>query len=75
MCRTKIVATMGPACDTPEAVRDLLDAGVDVFRLNFSHGSHSSHAEYIARIRAAAEEREVPVAVLMDLQGPKIRTG
>ena len=75
MCRTKIVATLGPACDSPESIRKLISKGVDVFRLNFSHGSHSIHGQYIRRIRTAADELKMPVAVLMDLQGPKIRTG
>lgn len=75
MCRTKIVATLGPACDTPEMIRNLIRSGVDVFRLNFSHGSRESHGEYIRRIREAAETLDMPVAILMDLQGPKIRTG
>lgn len=73
--RTKIVATLGPATDGPEGMRALLAAGVDVARLNFSHGSHEDHAARIATVRAAAAEAGRAVAILQDLQGPKIRTG
>ena len=75
MERTKIIATLGPACDSPAMIRLLIRSGVDVFRLNFSHGTHDIHADYIRRIREAADELELPIAILMDLQGPKIRTG
>lgn len=75
MRRTKIVATLGPASDTEERIRQLIEAGMDVARVNFSHGTHAEHAARIARIRAAAEAAGKPVAILQDLQGPKIRTG
>jgi pyruvate kinase len=75
MRRTKIVATIGPASSAEPAIRALVAAGVDVFRLNFSHGTHAGHGEAIARIRATAAEAGRPVAVLQDLSGPKIRTG
>ncbi len=75
MERTKIVATLGPSCDSPEMITKLIQNGVDVFRLNFSHGNHKSHAEYIKRIRQISDQFESPVAIMMDLQGPKIRTG
>jgi pyruvate kinase len=75
MRRTKIVATLGPATDSPERLAELLRAGVDVVRLNFSHGSHAEHARRIALVRAEAERQNRPVAILQDLQGPKIRTG
>ena len=75
MRRTKIVATIGPATDTPERVREMIAAGVDVFRLNFSHGTHEDHARYIGMVRREAREIDRPVALLQDLQGPKIRTG
>jgi len=71
--RTKIVATLGPATDRPEVLAALLGAGVDVVRLNFSHGDPDSHRERAARVRAVAEEQQRPVAILGDLQGPKIR--
>jgi len=73
--RTRIVATIGPACDSRQTIGELIAAGVDVFRLNFSHGSHEAHGESIRRIRKAAEAAGRPIAVLQDLQGPKIRTG
>ncbi len=73
--RTKIVATIGPASAGADMVRRLIVAGVDVFRLNFSHGSREDHAGYIRTIRRAAEGASEPVAVLQDLQGPRIRTG
>ena len=72
---SKIVCTIGPACCSPRMIRRLLQAGMDVARLNFSHGTHTEHAQNIATLRAAAVEREKPIAILADLQGPKIRTG
>ncbi len=75
MRRTKIVATLGPASDTEERIRQLIEAGVDVFRLNFSHGIHEEHAARIARVRGISAAVGKPVAILQDLQGPKIRTG
>ncbi|HVB38631.1 MAG TPA: pyruvate kinase [Vicinamibacterales bacterium] len=76
MRHTKIMATVGPATSTEEAVMALIDAGVDIFRLNFSHGTHDSHAAAFQRIRAAARRAGRPeVAILQDLSGPKIRTG
>jgi pyruvate kinase len=75
MRQTKIIATVGPSCD-PDAVLDsLVAAGVDIFRLNFSHGTHESHAATYARIRAAAARSRQEIAILQDLSGPKIRTG
>jgi pyruvate kinase len=75
MRRTKIVATVGPASRDPEMLRDLIRAGVDVVRLNFSHGDRESKAEAIREIRAAADAVGRPVAILQDLAGPKIRIG
>ena len=75
MRRTKIIATVGPASESPDVLRALLAAGVDVFRLNFSHGTHESQAQAFARIRRAAEEVGRSAAVMQDLSGPKIRTG
>lgn len=73
--RTKIVATIGPASSAPQDLERLVRAGVDVFRLNFSHGSHESHAAAFSAIREVAERVGRQVAVLADLSGPKIRTG
>ena len=74
MRRTKIVATLGPASSSPEMLARLIDSGVNVFRLNFSHGTHASHAEVYARVRAAAADAGRIIAVMQDLSGPKIRT-
>lgn len=71
--RTKIVATIGPASGTPEMLRALVEAGLNVCRLNFSHGTHEEHAGYIKMIRRLAKELREPLTVLQDLQGPKIR--
>lgn len=71
----KIVATMGPASDPPERLAMLIQAGVDCFRLNFSHGSKEDHARRLAAIRAAEEQEGSAVGVFADLQGPKIRVG
>jgi len=73
--RTKIVATIGPASDSTEILRKMLLAGVNVARLNFSHGNYGDHAERIGRLRATAEELDLPLMLLQDLQGPKIRVG
>jgi len=72
---SKIVCTLGPASRSPRIIRRLLGAGMDVARLNFSHGTHAEHARSISMLRAAAIEHEKPIAILADLQGPKIRTG
>ena len=72
---SKIVCTIGPASRSPRIIERLLHAGMDVARLNFSHGSHANHAESIAILRAAATHIHKPIAILADLQGPKIRTG
>lgn len=70
---TKIVATLGPASSSPEVLRDMIVAGVNVVRINFSHGSAQEHIERVQNVRAIAEELGVHVGVLADLQGPKIR--
>ena len=75
MRHTKIVATIGPASNSDAALRDMLNAGVDVFRLNFSHGTHQTHGDVIKRLRAAAAEAGRTIAIMQDLSGPKIRTG
>ncbi|MDQ6829818.1 MAG: pyruvate kinase, partial [Gemmatimonadota bacterium] len=75
IARTKIVCTLGPASSTPEAIRSLMEAGLNVARINFSHGTHETHAATIATVRAVARELGRPVAILGDLQGPRIRVG
>ena len=71
----KIIATLGPASSSPEIVRSLYDAGVDVFRLNFSHGTHEDHKKRYDIIRSIEKDVGRPVGVLVDLQGPKLRVG
>lgn len=73
--RAKIVATVGPASNTPEKLRSLFLAGVDTFRLNFSHGERADHAAVYRHIRALEMETGVPIGILQDLQGPKLRIG
>jgi pyruvate kinase len=73
--RTKIVCTLGPSTNDPEVIRQMIRVGMDVARVNFSHGSHEEHAARINMIRQVAEEEDAVVAILADLQGPKIRLG
>ena len=75
MTRTKIVATIGPASRSPDVLEKLVQAGLNVCRLNFSHGTHDEHAATIRDIRRVTEKLAAPVAILQDLSGPKIRTG
>lgn len=75
MRRAKIVATLGPASSTAEAIRELVDAGMDVARLNLSHGSYEMHEQVYAHVRRASDESGRGVGILVDLQGPKIRLG
>jgi pyruvate kinase len=75
MRHTKIIATVGPACSAPRSLEALITAGVDVFRLNFSHGTHDSHRAVYSAIREAARTVGRHVGILQDLSGPKIRTG
>jgi pyruvate kinase len=72
---TKIVCTIGPASSSPDVMRKLMRAGMNVARLNFSHGTHEQHARTVANIRAIAQELDLPIAILGDLQGPRIRIG
>jgi len=72
---TKIVATLGPASSTPERLHALFEAGADVFRLNFSHGQPEDHRQRVDQLRALEKRYKHPVAILMDLQGPKLRLG
>src|SRR5215218_4073168 len=73
--RAKIVCTLGPATSSPEQVTALVEAGMDVARLNFSHGAHEHHATAYRLVREASDATGHAVAVLADLQGPKIRLG
>lgn len=73
--RAKIVATVGPASWERKVLSQLIDHGVNIFRLNFSHGTYDQHLQVIQRIRSIAEQRHQPIAILQDLQGPKIRVG
>src|ERR1700736_865297 len=75
MRRTKIVATIGPASREPETLVRLVEAGMDVARLNYSHGTLDEHAETVSRVRDAAGRAGRPVAILQDLPGPKLRIG
>lgn len=73
--RTKIVATIGPSSSSAETLSRLIQSGVNVTRLNFSHGSHAEHGQYIKTIRTVSRELNAPVAILQDLSGPKVRIG
>ncbi|MGK7872650.1 MAG: pyruvate kinase [Xenococcaceae cyanobacterium] len=73
--RTKIVATIGPASNSPEVIKQLVQAGMSVARLNFSHGSYDEHARTVSLLRSVSEEFDTPITLLQDLQGPKIRVG
>ena len=72
---TKIIATLGPATDSEEVMSDLMDAGVDLVRINFSHGTHEEHAWRVKTLRKLSKEKNWEVGVLGDLQGAKIRIG
>jgi pyruvate kinase len=73
--KAKIIATIGPATSSLQSIRDLVEAGMDVARLNFSHGDHEEHAAQIDLLRQVADETGKPLAILQDLRGPKVRTG
>ena len=73
--KTKIVCTIGPASESPQILEALIKAGMDVARLNFSHGTHEEHLRKIKTIRQIADRLKEPVAILQDLAGPKIRIG
>ena len=75
MRKTKIICTIGPASSSEEVMRSLLLAGLYVARMNFSHGTHESHAELIARFRKVRDELKLPAAVMLDTKGPEIRLG
>ena len=73
--RTKIVCTMGPACDSDETIREMIKAGMNVARFNFSHGSYDEHHGRIERVRRISKELGMPVGILLDTKGPEVRTG
>lgn len=75
MKKTKIICTLGPASDTEEILSDLIDAGMNVARLNFSHGTHAEHADKIAKIKRVRERKKVPIAIMLDTKGPEFRIG
>ena len=75
MRKTKIVCTIGPASESPETLRALIRAGMNVARLNFSHGALEEHLQRINSLREAAAELDANLAILLDIQGPKIRVG
>ena len=73
--KTKIVCTLGPASSSVDVIEKMIRAGMDVARLNFSHGTHEEHLAAMNAVREAAERAGEPITILQDLQGPKIRTG
>ncbi|MGZ3460163.1 MAG: pyruvate kinase, partial [Archangium sp.] len=73
MRKAKIICTLGPSSDSAEVIEALIRAGMDVARLNFSHGTHEEHRRRVNLIRRASRKLGVPVAILQDIQGPKIR--
>ena len=75
MKKTKIICTLGPASDTEEILSDLIDAGMNVARLNFSLGTHAEHADKIAKIKRVRERKKVPIAIMLDTKGPEFRIG
>ena len=75
MRRARIFATLGPAVASPEKIEALIDAGMNVARLNMSHGDHEVHSKSYAMVREAAEKKNAAIGILADLQGPKIRLG
>ena len=75
MKKTKIIVTLGPSSDDPKMIKKLIKAGANVFRLNFSHGTHETHIKNIKKLRKIEKELKTPIAIMQDLQGPKIRVG
>src|SRR2546422_849287 len=73
--KTKVVCTLGPSSSSPDMLKAMVMAGMDVGRLNFSHGSHAEHLQTLQHLRTAAAELNEPVSVIQDLQGPKLRIG
>ena len=75
MLSTKIICTIGPASNSPKKLKELAEAGMNIARLNFSHGTHQSHKKIIEQIRNLNKDRQYPIAIMLDTQGPEIRTG
>ncbi len=75
MRKTKIICTIGPACESEEMIRELCRAGMNVARLNFSHGTHEEHLQRIQTIRKVREELNLPIAIMLDTKGPEYRIG
>ncbi|MBR1703808.1 MAG: pyruvate kinase, partial [Clostridia bacterium] len=75
MRKTKIIGTLGPACDNDDTLRHLIGSGLDVCRLNFSHGSYEEHGERIERVRRIREELNAPIPIMLDTKGPEYRIG
>ncbi|MBD5631898.1 MAG: pyruvate kinase, partial [Clostridia bacterium] len=75
MKKTKIICTLGPASDDENVLSDLIDAGMNVARLNFSHGTHEEHAAKIAKLKRLRERKKVPLPILLDTKGPEFRIG
>ena len=73
--KAKIIATLGPSSNTPKTIGELMDAGINVARLNFSHGTHQSHLDLINMIRSISKTKNHAIPILQDLQGPKLRVG
>ena len=73
MKKTKIICTLGPASDNENVLSDLVDAGMNVARLNFSHGTHDEHAQKIAMIKNVRNRKKVPLAIMLDTKGPEFR--
>ncbi len=75
MKKTKIICTLGPASDSEEVISQLIDAGMNVARLNFSHGTHEEHAEKIAKVKRVRKKKKAPIAIMLDTKGPEFRIG
>ena len=74
MRRTKIICTLGPATDSPDVLKNMMKAGMNVARLNFSHGTHEEHQKRIEMVKAMRDETGLPVGIMLDTKGPEIRT-
>lgn len=73
--KTKVICTMGPKCTDNETLVQMMESGMNIARLNFSHGDHGSHAETLEKVKAAAKQAMMPIAIMLDTKGPEIRTG